>query len=206
MSNPLHDFDSSHLPASHSLIAGVDEVGRGPLAGPVVAAAVIFFPQAPRLPVQDSKQLSPKMRQKLFHQIIRCSFVGIGMVDETMIDQINIYQATRVAMKKALLSLNQIPDLVLIDGNMQLDISLTQKAIVKGDTKSASIAAASIIAKVFRDEWMERLDQVYPGYGFAKHKGYPTPEHLESLKVLGPSQAHRRSFAPVRAFFQETLR
>ena len=198
----LYAFDRRYLSQPQDLIAGVDEVGRGPLAGPVVASAVIFFPNAPQFPVQDSKKLSPKTRRTLFHQIIRFAFVGMGMVDESEIDRINIYQATRVAMKKALLSLPQTPNHVLIDGTMKLDISYSQQAIVKGDTKSASIAAASIVAKVFRDEWMNRLEALYPDYGFSKHKGYGTPEHLEKMQKAGPSPVHRRSFAPVQKFFK----
>ena len=204
MGQRLYEFDRQRRPPS-GLMAGVDEAGRGPLAGPVVAAAVMFHPDTPELPVNDSKVLTARVRQELFYQIIRLSFVGIGFSDENTIDRINIYQATRAAMRQAVLSLPRTPDLVLIDGNMTLDLPLEQRAIVKGDARSAAIAAASIVAKVFRDAWMERLDETYPGYAFKTHKGYATPAHLERIREIGPSPIHRRSFSPVRDYFQKSL-
>ncbi len=194
----LMDFDQQAASGLRGLLAGVDEAGRGPLAGPVVAAAVIFLQKPSFKTLNDSKKLSPKTRETLFREIARISVVGIGVANEKTIDDINIYQASRLAMKRALLALNRTPDLVLIDGNMRLDIPLMQQAIIKGDQKSASIAAASIIAKVYRDAWMTYLDQLYPHYLFHQHKGYPTPLHLQKLRENGASPVHRRSFAPVR--------
>ncbi len=188
---------------SATLLAGVDEAGRGPLAGPVVACALIFKPGAPLFPVNDSKSLSASMRERLYQQLILHADYGIGVSDEATIDRINIYQATRRAMRQAILALSRKPELVLIDGNMKIDIPFRQAAIVKGDLKSAVIAAASIIAKVYRDAWMMRLDQTFPQYGFAEHKGYATPQHLQNLTTFGPSGVHRRSFSPVREHFQK---
>lgn len=190
---------------SETLLAGVDEAGRGPLAGPVVACAVIFKPDAPLFPVNDSKALSSSLRERLYAQLLMHTDYGIGVSDEATIDQFNIYQATRLAMRQAVLALTRKPGLVLIDGNMKLDIPYRQAAVVKGDLKSAVIAAASIIAKVYRDAWMLRLDQTFPQYGFAEHKGYATPQHLLNLTTFGPSAVHRRSFAPVREHFQKVL-
>ena len=198
-------FDQNQRSASSNLIAGVDEVGRGPLAGPVVAAAVILKSNHSLHSLNDSKQVSALRRQDLFWQILKSGLVGIGVVFESEIDSINIYQATRVAMKKAVLSLTRTPDQLLIDGNMKLDLPIAQKSIIKGDAKSASIAAASIIAKVYRDAWMEKMDDQYPDYGFKSHKGYPTPVHLQRLKEKGPVTIHRKSFAPVRELILPAL-
>jgi len=190
-------FDEKATHALDGWMAGVDEAGRGPLAGPVVAAAVIFFGKKNLSGLNDSKKVIPKTRERLFREIARQAVVGVGVVDERQIDALNIYQATRLAMKRAVLALNRTPDLLLIDGNMKLDLPLAQRAIVKGDQRSASIAAASIIAKVFRDAWMLHLDGLYPQYGFKEHKGYPTPVHLTCLQREGPSPVHRQSFSPV---------
>ncbi|MFZ5802131.1 MAG: ribonuclease HII [Candidatus Omnitrophota bacterium] len=179
-------------------IAGTDEAGRGPLAGPVVAAAVLFLPGAKIPGLNDSKKLSASRREKLFHAICAQAEVGLGIVDEIEIDRLNILQASRLAMKKAVLALSRTPDLVLVDGRDILDLEIRQEALVRGDARSASIAAASIIAKVTRDAWMTRLDSLYPGYGFKRHKGYPTADHRRRLLETGPSPVHRRSFAPVR--------
>lgn len=193
-------------------LAGVDEAGRGPLAGPVVAAAVILpflkdqkddsLSNGIRLEelsgINDSKKLSPSRREELFFKISRAAVVGVGMADEKLIDELNIYEATRLAMKKAVMSLPHTPSFLVIDGPMKLDLPVPQKGIVNGDQKSASIAAASIIAKVFRDRWMRKLHELYPRYAFDRHKGYGTVEHVAALKVYGPSPVHRRSFAPVR--------
>lgn len=178
--------------------AGVDEVGRGPLAGPVVAAAVLFFRKFKLPGLNDSKLVAPALREKLFREIPKYGLIGIGVVSEAEIDEINIYQASRLAMKRAVLALTRTPDLLMIDGNTRLDLPLPQKTIVQGDRKSACIAAASIIAKVYRDAWMHYLDQLYPAYAFKDHKGYATPEHLEKLRGAGPSPVHRKSFLPVR--------
>lgn len=194
----LLEFDLSLTPHPHAWIAGVDEVGRGPLAGPVVAAAVILKRPEILDGLNDSKKVSPENRERLFREIIKYSLVGIGIVDEAMIDHINIYQASRLAMKRAVLDLTRTPDLLLIDGNARIDLPLTQKTIVKGDSLSASIAAASIVAKVYRDEWMTHLDKIYPAYQFKDHKGYATPVHLKSIEEHGPCDVHRRTFAPVK--------
>jgi ribonuclease HII len=192
-------FDEEAAHGIGGCIAGMDEAGRGPLAGPVVAAAVIFVRNPQRLTgLNDSKKVAPKRREILFREISRLSLVGIGVVDEAQIDEINIYQATRLAMKRALLSLSLTPQLVLIDGNLQVDVPISQRAVIGGDQKSAAIAAASIVAKVHRDAWMVYLDRLYPDYCFRDHKGYATPTHLRCLHERGPSPVHRRSFAPVR--------
>lgn len=201
----LFEFDAGQTRDLDGWVAGIDEAGRGPLAGPVVAAAVIFLCKKPLEFLNDSKQVPPKRRELLFTQISRHALVGVGVATEAEIDAINIYQATRLAMKKAVLSLSRTPDLLFIDGNMRLDLPIEQRAIVRGDQKSASIAAASIIAKVFRDAWMEHLDRLYPAYEFAKHKGYGTPGHLDCIRRFGPSPVHRRSFAPVRAVFEKEM-
>lgn len=196
--NSLFALDAREAKKVQGLIAGVDEAGRGPLAGPVVAAAVIFFPSSPRIPVNDSKKLTPQKRSRLFLEIIRQSLVGIGRVEESEIDRLNIFQATRLAMKKAVMNLSRTPDFLLIDGKITLDLPIPQKSIVKGDAQSAVIAAASIVAKVFRDAWMEHLDGLYPEYQFRRHKGYGTEAHFEVIRRLGPSPVHRRSFRPIR--------
>jgi ribonuclease HII len=179
-------------------MAGVDEAGRGPLAGPVVAAAVILVRSETLVGIDDSKKLSAQRREELYIKIARSSIVGIGFADEKQIDELNIYEATRLAMKRAVLNLPHTPASLLIDGPMSLDLALEQKGVIHGDGKSASIAAASIVAKVFRDHWMRKLHELYPAYGFHKHKGYGTAEHMQSLKEKGPSAVHRYSFAPVR--------
>lgn len=191
-------FDREETQHLKGWAAGVDEAGRGPLAGPVVAAAVILFHSEKLLGINDSKKLSAVQREKLYRVIAVSGLVGIGVVDEKKIDEINIYEATRLAMKKAVLNLPQTPDLLLIDGPMNVALPLEQKGIIRGDQKSASIAAASVVAKVFRDHWMRRLHEIYPAYAFHRHKGYGTAEHLRALQEVGPSPIHRQSFAPVR--------
>ncbi len=192
-------FDRQEAPADgKGWLAGVDEAGRGPLAGPVVAAAVILVRPETLAGINDSKKLSAERREELYVRIARTSIVGIGFADEKQIDELNIYEATRLAMKKAVLSLSHTPASLLIDGPMRLDLALEQKGIIHGDGKSASIAAASIVAKVFRDHWMRKLHEVYPAYGFQSHKGYGTVAHMQALKEKGPSLVHRYSFAPVR--------
>lgn len=184
-------------------LAGVDEVGRGPLAGPVVAAAVIF-PPAKRWhevfpTLRESKQLTARQREELYEMICQVAVaVGIGEVDVEYIDKYNILQATRAAMRQAILKLKVVPDYVLIDAVWIEGLSCPVEAITHGDKRCASIAAASIIAKVYRDRLMVKWDQTYPGYGFARNKGYGTPEHLAALTRLGPCPLHRFSFKPVR--------
>lgn len=195
----LRAFDLEEAPAqSGGWLAGVDEAGRGPLAGPVVAAAVILLEAEALAGINDSKKLSASLREELYVRIARSSLVGIGFADEKQIDDLNIYEATRLAMKKAVLNLSHTPASLLVDGPMRLDLELKQKGVIHGDGKSASIAAASIVAKVFRDHWMRKLHELYPVYGFHNHKGYGTAEHMQALKEKGPSPVHRRSFAPVR--------
>jgi ribonuclease HII len=182
----------------YSAIAGIDEVGRGPLAGPVVAAAVIL-PQDFYLPgINDSKQLSETKRNE-FYDVIRekAVSIGIGMIDAEEIDTINIYEATKKAMLYAISNLQRNPDYLLIDA-MKLDTPYPQESIIKGDSKSVSIAAASIVAKVTRDKLMKEYALTYPGYGFDKNAGYGTKGHLEGLKQSGVTPIHRKSFAPVR--------
>lgn len=182
-------------------IAGIDEAGRGPLAGPVVAAACILPNGAFFEHLNDSKQLTSEQRDILFEQITTCSglFYGIGIVDVETIDEINILRGTLLAMQKAVAALPVKPDYLLIDGNQLPLFSIPAKAIVGGDALSISIAAASIIAKVTRDRMMEKLDAQYPLYSFKKHKGYATPQHLNAIKLHGPSPIHRKSFDPVRS-------
>ena len=182
------------------LVAGVDEAGRGPLAGPVVAAAVILDELAPVSGLADSKVLSPRRRELLFDQIrarALCCSIAIATVEE--IDRLNILQATLLAMRRAVEGLRLRPHRVVVDGNRVPLLPMTVAALVKGDAKVSAISAASILAKVQRDRWCLDLHAQYPDYGFAAHKGYPTAEHLAALRRHGPCAAHRRSFAPVRA-------
>ena len=182
----------------YSLIAGVDEAGRGPLAGPVVACAVILEDSALSAHIDDSKALTAGMRERAYSEIVKKSFIGIGIVDEKTIDEINIYQATRLAMEKALSGLEVPPEYILIDGRIKVKTSSPTRFIIRGDSKCLSIAAASIVAKVTRDALMREYDSLYPAYGFKAHKGYPTRRHKEALLKHGPSPIHRRSYAPVR--------
>lgn len=181
-----------------ALVAGVDEAGRGPLAGPVVAAAVILDERQPIAGLADSKKLSAARREALYDEIrakALCCCVAQASVEE--IDRLNILQATLLAMQRAVAGLRLKPGLVLVDGNRLPLLEMRAEAIVKGDAKVAAISAASILAKVTRDRGLELLDQHYPQYGFARHKGYGTAEHLQALRLHGPCPEHRRSFAPV---------
>jgi ribonuclease HII len=188
-------------------IAGVDEAGRGPLAGPVVVAAVVLDPARPIAGLNDSKQLSEARRHALDAEIrARALAFCVIEVGTEAIDRHNILQATLIGMRDALLGLAPAPDEALIDGNkLPKDLPCPAQAIVDGDALVAEISAASILAKVHRDRLLVALDVVHPGYGFAAHKGYPTPEHLAALERLGPCAAHRRSFAPVKRFFAADL-
>lgn len=182
-----------------SLIAGIDEVGRGPLAGPVVSAAVILEENIELYGIDDSKKLSESKRNYFYQQIVeQARSIGIGIVSAETIDEINIYQASIQAMKQAINKLDELPEHLLIDA-MSLPVNIPQTSIVKGDSKSISIAAASIIAKVTRDRMMKELDQLYPAYGFANHMGYGTKEHLDALGKYGPIKEHRNTFAPVQS-------
>jgi len=179
-------------------VAGVDEAGVGPMAGPVVAAAVIFPVETFIKGINDSKQLPPERREELYPLIMRTAVAfGIGVAQPTEIDNLNIFWATMAASERALAALCRTPDHVLVDGRCIPELKLPQTRIVGGDRKSFCIAAASIIAKVTRDRMMAELDLQYPGYGFAQHKGYCTSDHFVALDRLGPSPIHRRSFAPV---------
>ncbi|MBI5484313.1 MAG: ribonuclease HII [Deltaproteobacteria bacterium] len=180
-------------------IAGVDEAGRGPLAGPVTAAAVIL-PEGMHISgVDDSKKLTSKKREQLFDVIMsKALAVGIGTAAPEVIDRINILQATRLAMLKAVELLSPQPDYILIDGITLIDSPILQKTVIKGDSLSLSIAAASIIAKVSRDRLMVEMDTLYPGYGFAGHKGYGSASHLEAIRRLGPCPIHRLTFGGVK--------
>jgi len=187
------------------LIAGVDEAGRGPLAGPVSVAAVILDPSRPIAGLNDSKKLTEARREALYPQIIENVLAHcIVMVMPDEIDRINIYQATMTGMCRALAGLAPAADEAWIDGNaLPRELSIPGRAIVGGDALEPAISAASILAKVTRDRWMVALDREHPGYGFAEHKGYGTPGHLEALKRLGPCPHHRRSFAPVKLLFDQ---
>ncbi len=181
-----------------ALVAGVDEAGRGPLAGPVVAAAVILDDCQPIAGLADSKKLSAARREALYDEIrakALCCCIAQASVEE--IDRLNILQATLLAMQRAVAGLRLKPGLVLVDGNRLPLLEMRAEAIVKGDAKVAAISAASILAKVTRDRGLEQLDRLHPQYGFIRHKGYGTPEHLQALRVHGPCPEHRRSFAPV---------
>jgi len=194
---PYH-FESAAWRRGISRLAGVDEAGRGPLAGPVVAAAVVLAPGARIAGVDDSKRLLPEERQRLFDLIQeRAVGVGVGIVDHLTIDRINILQATRLAMGQALGALGMEPELVLTDFVTVPGLRCPQRNLVEGDRRSASVAAASIIAKVTRDRIMEEADRAYPMYGFGRHKGYGTPEHRIALEQHGPCALHRRTFAGI---------
>jgi len=187
-------------PGAELLVAGVDEAGRGPLAGPVVAAAVILDPARPVEGVNDSKLLTAAQRDRL-EEVIRTRALAwaLGRAEVEEIDRFNILQATLLAMQRAVAALDPAPCRALVDGDRCPRLGCPAQAIVKGDQKVAAIAAASILAKVARDREMALLDALYPGYGLARHKGYPTRNHVEALRRLGATPAHRRSFSPVRA-------
>ena len=195
----MHSKDWSHFNTNQQTIAGVDEVGRGPLAGPVVAAAVILDPNNPIEGLMDSKKLTEKKREILADEIKLKSLAwALGRAEVDEIDDINILQASLLAMSRAVEDLNTEPELVLVDGNKCPKVAYPVEAIVKGDSLIEAISAASIIAKVARDTEMIAMDTQYPGYGLAKHKGYPTAFHRQALLDLGVTEIHRRSYKPVR--------
>ncbi|HHC6843506.1 TPA: ribonuclease HII [Vibrio parahaemolyticus] len=186
-------------PQGYQLIAGVDEVGRGPLVGDVVTAAVILDPNNPIEGLNDSKKLSEKKRLALLPEIKEKALAwAVGRCSPEEIDELNILQATMVAMQRAIAGLKVQPDLALIDGNRCPELPMDSQAVVKGDLRMAEISAASIIAKVVRDQEMEELDKQYPQFGFAKHKGYPTKAHFEAIEQHGVISEHRKSFKPVK--------
>jgi ribonuclease HII len=191
----MSNYERDLLQRGYKLIAGIDEAGRGPLAGPVVAAAAILPENIFIRDLNDSKQLSPKLREKLYHEITEKAVAyGVGIVDEKCIDSINILNATKEAMKQAVKQMPVDPEILLIDAVHLKDLEIPQINIIKGDCLSISVAAASIIAKVTRDRLIEKYDEIYPQYGFAKHKGYPTEEHIEAIKKYGICPIHRLSF------------
>ena len=185
------------------LIAGVDEVGRGPLAGPVVAAAVIL-PKGCKIPgLNDSKKIPKSKHKEIYEAVLQNAIaIGIGVKDNHVIDQVNIYEATKLAMMEAIGQLEPQPQHLLIDA-MKLDLPIPQTSIIKGDANSLSIAAASIVAKVTRDQMMEEFDREYPGYDFAQNAGYGTAKHLDGLEQLGVTPIHRRSFEPVKSMCED---
>jgi len=188
-------FENEAYEKGFEFVCGVDEAGRGPLCGPVVAAAVILPKDAHIEGVNDSKKLSEKKREQ-YYEIIKkeAISIGIGIISEKRIDEINIYEATKEAMKEAITNLSIRPDFVLIDGNQDINIDIDRQTVVSGDARSESIAAASIIAKVTRDRMLKQYDEIYPEYGFAKHKGYGTKAHIEAIKEYGLTPIHRPSF------------
>lgn len=190
---------SAATPAAAAMICGVDEAGRGPLCGSVVAAAVILDPARPIAGLADSKKLSERRRERLA-PLIRSHALAWSVAEASVaeIDRLNILHATMLAMKRAVEALAVTPHEVLVDGNRCPDLALPVRAIVNGDSLEAAISAASILAKTVRDEQMRQLDRLYPQYGFASHKGYPTAAHLAALKRYGVTELHRRSFGPVR--------
>lgn len=189
------EIEHSLYEKGYKLICGVDEAGRGPLCGPVVAAAVILKPEDKIEGVNDSKKLTEKKREALYDVIMsKALSVGVGISDVDVIEKVNILNATKLAMKQAIQNLNVVPEYVLIDGNQMIDINIEAQTVVSGDAKSESIAAASIIAKVTRDRMLIEWDKQYPQYGFAKHKGYGTKAHIEAIKEYGLCPIHRPSF------------
>lgn len=198
--NEMWKIEQSWFDRGVNLICGVDEAGRGPLAGPVCAAAVILPPDVQLPGLNDSKKLTDKRRRELFPLIKEQAIAyGIAMIDHKMIDEINILQATMLAMKNAIAQLSVKPELALIDGNRCSDFGVKAETVVHGDSLSASIAAASVLAKVTRDDYMLEMAQQYPGYGFEIHKGYGTKAHYEALRTLGVSPIHRMTF--LRKFY-----
>ena len=201
--DPAH-YEKNLWQKDIKLVAGIDEAGRGPLAGPVVAAVAILPPFEKIEGIKDSKKLSPTKREKLFEIITRESLDwGVGIVSERIIEEVNILQATRLAMLKALRDLKILPEFLLIDGPISLDVKISQKPIIKGDEKSLSIGAASIIAKVLRDRLMQKYHKLFPKYGFSDNKGYPTPKHIRALNTYGPCPIHRRTYHPVQRLWQD---
>jgi len=183
----------------YSAICGVDEVGRGPLAGPVVAAAVIMSPAVEIEGLTDSKKLSAFRREVIFEKIVELNLpCAVGILDHECIDRMNILRASLMAMRKAVMDLSLTPDIILVDGTHPIpNLDLPQFTVVGGDFQCRSIAAASIVAKITRDRIMDKYEALFPSFSFSKHKGYPTPDHLEELRQYGPTEIHRKSFKPV---------
>jgi ribonuclease HII len=204
--SPDNRFEKEAFSLGATRIAGVDEAGRGPLAGPVVAAAVILA-RGKRIPgINDSKLLAAPEREELFRKIVqKAAAVGVGIVSHETIDEINILQATRLAMNRAVSQIDPAPDYLLIDGPIALDLKIRQKPLIKGDRLSVSVAAASIVAKVTRDGLMIDLHEEYPQYGFDRHKGYATEAHREAILLYGPCPVHRKCFRGVACAVQTDL-
>jgi len=192
----MFKFENHFRSQGKKCIAGIDEVGRGPFAGPVVACALVIPDRFDMQGINDSKKLPEKSREIVFNQLMEYPGVkfGLGIVSERIIDSLNILNATKIAMKEAVLNLPEKPDHLLIDGLFIDEIGISQTKIIKGDNRSVSIAAASIVAKVFRDAMMEQYDKLFPGYGFMRNKGYGTQEHIRALKTKGITPVHRKSF------------
>ncbi len=203
----MERFERQAAERGFSRVAGLDEAGRGPLAGPVVAGAVILPPKTSHPLLIDSKQLTPTQRLEAYDVVLATAVsVGVGVVEASLIDKLNIYRATKLAMGRAVEDLTVEPDYLLVDGLAGPEVDLPQTTLVKGDRRSHSIAAASIIAKVTRDRLMEGYGSEYPGYAFERHKGYATEAHRAALARHGPSPIHRRSFRGVREFFEKGAR
>jgi len=199
----LYSYERDLINRGVTLIAGVDEVGRGPLVGPVVTSAVILPVNYKLEGLTDSKKLTEKKRDKFYNIIMRDAIsVGIGIVDAKIIDEVNIYEATKIAMKEAINNLDVTPEHVLIDA-MPLELDLPTTSIIKGDAKSLSIAAASVIAKVTRDRMMYELDKKYPMYNYKKNKGYPTKEHVEAINKYGIIDGYRLTYGPVKDYLEK---
>jgi ribonuclease HII len=202
----MRRFEASLRRKGFAHVAGVDEAGRGPLAGPVVAAAVVLRPRSRLAGLADSKSLTPARRRDLFQAILGCAeALGVGIATSREIDRTNVLQAAWAAMLEAIQALRPAPDMVLVDGWPIPGLPFPQRGIIRGDQSCASIAAASIVAKVARDRLMCALDSVYPGYGFAQHKGYCTARHVVALRRLGACPIHRKTFAPLSACKQNSL-
>jgi ribonuclease HII len=202
----LYEFEQRLWGNGHMVVAGCDEVGRGPLAGPVVAAAVVLHPSITIEGLNDSKQLSEKKRNQLYEEIQKHAMATkVTFIYPEEIDRINIYQASKKAMIESIHALEITPTYVLSDAMPLTELGIPFEAIIKGDAKSATIAAASIVAKVERDQYMEKMDEMYPGYGFKKHKGYPTKDHLKQLQERGVCAIHRRTYKPVRDILEQQL-
>lgn len=197
------EYENNLYKEGVTLIAGVDEVGRGPLIGPVVACACILPVNFYHKDIKDSKKLSEKKREEMYKIIKENAIsIGLGIVSEKVIDEVNIYEATKIAMKEAIKNLNITPEHILIDA-MKLELNIPSTSIIKGDAKSESIAAASIIAKVTRDHMLDEMDKEYPMYDLKNNKGYGTKKHLEALQTYGPCKYHRVSYSPVRNALNE---
>ena len=202
----LYEFEEKLYDEGFHLICGVDEAGRGPLAGPLVVAACILPPFLRIEGINDSKQLSAKKRKELYKVIVKNALAyKIVFVTEEDVDSLNIYQATKKGMLMAIAGLKNKPDYALIDAMPLGELEIPHNSIIHGDARCASVAAASILAKVPRDEYMEKMDIKYPNYGFKKHKGYGTKAHMQALEKYGPCKIHRKSFAPVSKFYSKQM-